>query len=80
MAFQGAHTVTVPMKDTTFFPNEVFCSPEEKTKYAAKIGSSMYAMVETRIDIALATSMVSRFSNNPGKQHFAAVDIYFYDT
>ncbi len=34
----------------------------------------MYAMVETRIDIAFATSMVSRFAKNPGPDHFSAVD------
>lgn len=34
----------------------------------------MYAMVETRIDIAFATSMVSRFAKNPSSEHFNAID------
>ena len=34
----------------------------------------MYAMVETRIDIAFATFMVSRFTKNPSSEHFNAID------
>ena len=34
----------------------------------------MYAMVETRIEIAFATSMVSRFAKNPSSEHFNAID------
>ena len=31
-------------------------------------------MVETQIDIAFATSMISRFAKNPGPDHFSVVD------
>jgi ATP-binding cassette subfamily B (MDR/TAP) protein 1 len=41
--------------------------------YTAAIGSLMYAMVCTRLDIAHAVGVVSRYVNNPGKQHWKAV-------
>ena len=37
------------------------------------IGSIMFSMVETRPDIAFATSVVSRFAKNPSHQHTEAV-------
>jgi hypothetical protein len=33
----------------------------------------MYAMVCTRLDIAHAVGVVSRYMNNPGKEHWEAV-------
>lgn len=45
-----------------------------KAKYAVKVGSIMYAMVETQIDIAFATSIVSRFSKNPSSGYFNGID------
>ena len=62
------------MRDTILLPSDTLTSELEKAKYSAKVGSIMYAMVETRIDIAFATSMVSRFANNPSSEHFHAVD------
>ncbi len=69
-----AKTAKTPMRETSLLPYEKPVSSNEKTKYAAKIGSIMYAMVETQIDIAFATSMVSRFAKNPGPDYFSAVD------
>ena len=37
------------------------------------IGSLMFSMVETRPDIAFATSVASRYSKNPSHQHTEAV-------
>lgn len=34
----------------------------------------MYAMVETRVDIAVATSIVSRFAKIASSKHFNAID------
>lgn len=56
-----AKTTKVPMRETALLPSDTPASDLEKAKYSAKVGSIMYAMVETRIDIAFATSMVSRF-------------------
>lgn len=69
-----AKTAKIPMRKTPLVPYKKLVSSNKKTKYAAKIGSIMYAMVKTRIDIGFATSMVSRFAKNPGPDHFSAVD------
>ena len=44
-----------------------------KVPYASVVGSLMYAMVCTRPDIAHAVGVVSRYLNNPGKEHWMAV-------
>ncbi|CAN6566755.1 unnamed protein product [Malus baccata var. baccata] len=41
--------------------------------YASAIGSLMYAMICTRLDIAYAVSITSRYQSNPGLEHWAAV-------
>ncbi|GJV01441.1 hypothetical protein Tco_1335010 [Tanacetum coccineum] len=44
-----------------------------KVSYANAVGSLMYLMVCTRLDIAYAVSIVSRYLANPGKNHSEAV-------
>ena len=44
-----------------------------KVPYASTVGSLMYAMVYTRLDIAHAVGVVSRYMNNPEKEHWMAV-------
>ena len=44
-----------------------------KMSYASAIGSLMYAMVCTRLDIAHVVGVVSRFMSKPGKQHWEIV-------
>ena len=44
-----------------------------KVTYASTVGSLMYAMVCTRLDIAHVVGIVSRYMNNPGKEHWMAV-------
>lgn len=41
--------------------------------YASVVGSFMYAMVCTRLDISHVVSVVSRYMANPGKLHWQAV-------
>ena len=56
-------------------------SPKTKTKkakmmkvpYASVVGSLMYAMVCTTVDIGYAVGVISRFMSNPGKEHWAEV-------
>ena len=55
-------------------PSDAPISDLEKAKYSAKVGSIIYTMVETRIDIVFATSMVSRFAKNLSSEHFNAID------
>jgi len=44
-----------------------------KVPYTSVVGSLMYAMVCTRPDIVHAVGVVSRYVNNPGKEHWMAV-------
>ena len=44
-----------------------------KVPYASAVGSLMYAMVCRRPDIAHTVVVVSRYMNNPGKEHWMAV-------
>ena len=53
-------------------------SQEEKDEmsrasYASAVGSLMYDMVCTRLDLAYAVSTVSWFMSNSGKQHWEEV-------
>ena len=44
-----------------------------KVPYASAVGSLIYAMVYTRLDISHEVGVVSRYMNNPGKEHWMAV-------
>ena len=44
-----------------------------RVPYASAVGSLMFAMICTRLDIAQAVGAVSRFMANPGKEHWNAV-------
>lgn len=44
-----------------------------KVPYASTVGRLMYAMVCTRPDISHVVGVVSRYMNNPGKEHWMAV-------
>ena len=53
-------------------------TPEEreqmaKIPYAFAIGSIMYVMLCTRLDIAHAVSITSRYQSNPGEEHWIVV-------
>ena len=41
--------------------------------YASIVGSLMYAMLCTRLDICYAVGVVSRFQSNPGLEHWISV-------
>ena len=41
--------------------------------YELPLGSLMYAMVFTRPDIAHAVGVLSRYMNNPGKEHWMTI-------
>ncbi|GKG54130.1 hypothetical protein Tco_0557653, partial [Tanacetum coccineum] len=42
-------------------------------KYSRVIGCLMYAMTCTRPDIAFAVGKLSRYTSNPGTQHWQAI-------
>lgn len=70
-----AHAVTTPMKESATLQRrtEGQASTAERERYQGMIGSIMFSMVETRPDVAFATSVASRFAKNPGHQHMEAV-------
>lgn len=45
----------------------------DKVPYASAVGSFMYAMVYTRLDIAHTVGVVSRFFLNPRNEHWETV-------
>ncbi len=47
--------------------------PDEQNSYASAIGSIMYAMLCTRLDVLYALSMTSWYQLDPGEQHWVAV-------
>lgn len=49
----------------------------ENVPYQEAVGSLLYAAQSTRPDIAFAVNAVSRYNNNPGKAHWAAVKRIF---
>ena len=48
-----------------------------RVPYASAVGSLMYAMVCTRLDIAHAVGVLRRFMSNPGKEHWMVVKRVF---
>ena len=62
------------MQETALLPSDTPTSDLEKAKYSAQVWSIIYAMVGTRIDIAFATFMVSRFVKNPSLGYFNAIN------
>ena len=56
-------------------------SAEEREKmnvipYASAIGSIMYAMLCTRLDVNLAVSLVGRYKSNPSMEHGTTIKEY----
>ncbi|XP_012833184.1 PREDICTED: uncharacterized protein LOC105954060 [Erythranthe guttata] len=47
----------------------------KKILYASIVGSLVYAMLCTRLDISYDVGMVSRYQSNPGEEHRTALDI-----
>lgn len=45
----------------------------ERIPYANTVGSVMYLMVSTRLDLAHGISILSRFTSNPGELHWLAM-------
>lgn len=59
----NAKTATTPMKKTSLLaPNTKQATPKEIKDFQAVVGSIMFAMLETRPDVAFAVSAVSRYA------------------
>eukprot|EP00253_Pinus_taeda_P003747 PITA_03747 len=75
----NAKPVSTPFASHFKLSKEMFRKTQEdmdymsKVPYASTVESLMYAMVCTRLDIAHAVGVVSRYMNNPGNEHWMAV-------
>lgn len=47
----------------------------EKERYQGIIGSIMFSMIQTRLNIFFTTSVVSNFAKNPGHNHTKALTL-----
>jgi hypothetical protein len=62
------------MTQTELRPQTGLATPAEIQRYQRKVGSILYIAVNTRPDIAFATSRLARFLVNPGQEHQDAAD------
>ena len=53
------------------------CSANEKHRYQSAVGFFMYAMLETRPNIAYAVSVISRYASNSNESHWKVVKRIF---
>jgi hypothetical protein len=76
---QNAKPVSTPLDIHFKLNKEMYPKKQEEVEYMSKVpyssvvDSLMYAMVFTRPDIAHAVGVVSRYMNNPGKEHWEEV-------
>ncbi|KAL0322058.1 UNVERIFIED_CONTAM: Retrovirus-related Pol polyprotein from transposon TNT 1-94 [Sesamum calycinum] len=75
----SANPVNTLMEKSCVLSRELCPKTEEEKKrmakipYASAVGSLMYAMMCTRLDLCVAVGMVSRYHRNPGPDHWVAV-------
>ena len=65
------HGTKLLVNDSPKTPDEI--EEMKRVPYASTVGSLMYAMVSTRLDIAQEVGVLSQFMVNPGKSHWDAV-------
>jgi len=76
----NAKLVSTPLANHFKLTKEMCPKTQEEIKYMSRvpyslaIGSLMYVMVCTRPDIAHPVGVVSRYMNNPGKEHWEEVN------
>lgn len=65
------------MKESSLLaPNAREATPKGIKHLQALVGSIMFALLETRPDIAVGTSAVSRYAKNPSNQHIEAAKTF----
>ena len=78
---QNAKPVSIPLVIHFKLSKEVCPKAQEemaymsKFPYASAVGILMYAMFCTRPNIAHAVGVVSRYMNNPGKEHWITGEV-----
>jgi hypothetical protein len=74
LASSADKTVKTPMLPQELLPYDEVASHASINLYQRKVGSVLYAAINTRPDVAFAISRLARFNNNPGPAHHAAAD------
>lgn len=73
-----AKTVSIPVDPNTRFSNAMSPKTDKereemvKIPYSALIGSLQFAVNVTRLDIAFGVNLLSRYLQNPGREHWLA--------
>lgn len=67
-------TATVLVQNTILSLSNTPIFKLEKAKYAAKVGSIMYVILQALVDITFATFMVTQYVKNPSLEHFNMID------
>lgn len=74
----GCKAVSVPMDSTLTATSQDYQATDSfRTQYQSAVGSLMYAMLETRPNLAFSVSVVSRYASNPSPSHWQAVKRIF---
>ena len=63
----------VPLSDDQRPKTQEEVDMMRQVPYASAVGSLMYAMLCTRLDICYSVGMVSQYQSNPGTKHWQAV-------
>ena len=77
-SMDNAKSISTPLPDHLKLTKEMCPKTQEeedkmsKVPYALVVGSLMYAMVCTRLDIAHAMGVISRYMSHPGIEHWNA--------
>jgi hypothetical protein len=72
---QNAKPISTPLENHFKLTKKMCPKTQEEIEYVSRvpysstIDSLMYVMVCTRLDIAHAVGVVSRYMSNPGKEH-----------
>ena len=78
-SMENAKAVSTPLPSHLKLTKEMCPKTQEKedkmskVPYASAIGSLMYAMVCTRLDIAHTVGVISRYMSHPGIKHWNVV-------
>ena len=78
----SCHGIATPLDNRKLLVKaspELTSPPSLQTEYHALIGSLMYFMIGTHLDLTYTVSMLSKFSSNPSNDHFfAAKQVFHY--
>ena len=75
-----AKPVSTPMKTSTKLApaeEEFQALPKDRTRYQSAVRSLMYAILDTRPNLAYTVSVVSRYAHNPSKKHWKTIKRIF---